>query len=101
MPAVVIPCVGDVLAHRLERLRRGGLGGRALGAGLADGMAVPVFVAVPAVVAYNQFAARIKVFASATDDFCRELLNSLEEIPVRGSAAPRDEPQEVARGFHD
>jgi biopolymer transport protein TolQ len=40
-------------------------------------------VAVPAVVAYNQFTARIRVFASATDDFCRELLNSLEQIPER------------------
>ncbi len=45
--------------------------------------AAGLFVAVPAVVAYNQFTARIRVFASATDDFCRELLNSLEEIPVR------------------
>jgi biopolymer transport protein TolQ len=58
-----------------------------------------LFVAVPAVVAYNQFAARIRVFAAATDDFCRELLNSLEEIPMRSS--PREEPQEVARGFRD
>src|SRR5204863_481542 len=33
--------------------------------------------------------------------FARELLNSLEEIPVRSAAAQRDEPQEVARGFHD
>ena len=31
---------------------------------------------------------------------CRELLNSLEEIPVR-SSGQRDEPQEVGRGFHD
>jgi biopolymer transport protein TolQ len=38
---------------------------------------------VPAVVAYNQFTARLRVFAAATDDFCRELLNSLEEIPQR------------------
>jgi biopolymer transport protein TolQ len=52
------------------------------------------------VVAYNQFAARIRVFAAATDDFCRELLNSLEEIPMRTST-PREEPQEVARGFRD
>jgi len=77
---------------------------RAVAPGISEALittAAGLFVAVPAVVAYNQFAARIKVFASATDDFCRELLNSLEEIPVRGSAAPRDEPQEVARGFHD
>ena len=49
--------------------------------------AAGLFVAVPAVVAYNQFTARIRVFASAIDDFCRELLNSLEEMPVRRSAA--------------
>nr|WP_239461339.1 MotA/TolQ/ExbB proton channel family protein [Occallatibacter savannae] len=78
---------------------------RAVAPGISEALittAAGLFVAVPAVVAYNQFAARIKVFASATDDFCRELLNSLEEIPVRSSsAAPRDEPQEVRRGFHD
>jgi biopolymer transport protein TolQ len=76
---------------------------RAVAPGISEALittAAGLFVAVPAVVAYNQFAARIKVFASATDDFCRELLNSLEEIPARGSAV-REEPQEVARGFHD
>jgi biopolymer transport protein TolQ len=77
---------------------------RAVAPGIAEALittAAGLFVAVPAVVAYNQFAARIRVFASATDDFCRELLNSLEEIPARGSAAAREEPQEVTRGFHD
>ena len=51
--------------------------------------AAGLFVAVPAVVAYNQFTARIRVFAAAIDDFCRELLNSLEEIPVRAQTPPR------------
>src|SRR5579859_1556880 len=77
---------------------------RAVAPGISEALittAAGLFVAVPAVVAYNQFAARIRVFASATDDFCRELLNSLEEIPVRSSAGQRDEPQEVGRGFHD
>ncbi len=77
---------------------------RAVAPGISEALittAAGLFVAVPAVVAYNQFAARIRVFASATDDFCRELLNSLEEIPARGSAGQRDEPQEVGRGFHD
>lgn len=76
---------------------------RAVAPGIAEALvttAAGLFVAVPAVIAYNQFAARIRIFASATDDFCRELLNSLEEIPVRGSGQ-RDEPQEVGRGFHD
>ncbi len=77
---------------------------RAVAPGISEALittAAGLFVAVPAVVAYNQFAARIRVFASATDDFCRELLNSLEEIPARSSAPGRDEPQEVGRGFHD
>ncbi|MGA7242466.1 MAG: MotA/TolQ/ExbB proton channel family protein [Terracidiphilus sp.] len=76
---------------------------RAVAPGISEALittAAGLFVAVPAVVAYNQFAARIRIFSSATDDFCRELLNSMEEIPVRSSAAQRDE-QEVARGFHD
>jgi biopolymer transport protein TolQ len=54
-------------------------------------------VAVPAVVAYNQLTARIRIFASAIDDFCRELLNSLEEIPVRAPAPPRAPGAELAR----
>lgn len=76
---------------------------RAVAPGISEALiatAAGLFVAVPAVIAYNQFAARIRVFASASDDFCRELLNSLEEIPVRGAAAPREEPQEVERGFY-
>jgi len=59
---------------------------KAVAPGIADALittAAGLFVAVPAVVAYNQFTARIKVFAAAIDDFCRELLNSLEEIPAR------------------
>lgn len=62
--------------------------------------AAGLFVAVPALVAYNQFSARIRVFASAVDDFCRELLNSMEEIPVRTQTPPvQDElPRESRRG---
>jgi biopolymer transport protein TolQ len=65
---------------------------RAVAPGIAEALittAAGLFVAVPAVVAYNQFTARIKVFAAAIDDFCRELLNSLEEIPVRTQTPPR------------
>jgi biopolymer transport protein TolQ len=57
--------------------------------------AAGLFVAVPAVVAYNQFSARIRVFASAIDDFCRELLNSLEEMPVRTQRAPGELTREA------
>ena len=65
---------------------------KAVAPGIAEALittAAGLFVAVPAVVAYNQFAARIRAFAAAIDDFSRELLNSLEEIPVRAQA-PRE-----------
>src|ERR1017187_6977004 len=74
----------------------------AVAPGIAEALittAAGLFVAVPAVVAYNQFTARIRTFAAATDDFCRELLNSLEEIPVRtaATAATRTPGTEVSR----
>lgn len=79
---------------------------RAVAPGIAEALittAAGLFVAVPAVVAYNQLTARVKVFASATDDFCRELLNSLEEIPAR-TAAPQQRapemPREAERGVY-
>jgi biopolymer transport protein TolQ len=62
---------------------------RAVAPGISEALittAAGLFVAVPAVVAYNQFAARVRVFASAIDDFSRELLNSMEEIPNRGGS---------------
>ena len=66
---------------------------RAVAPGISEALittAGGLFVAIPALVAYNQLTARIRVFATATDDFCRELLNSLEEIPARTAAqAPR------------
>jgi biopolymer transport protein TolQ len=61
---------------------------RAVAPGISEALittAAGLFVAIPALVAYNQLTARIRVFAGATDDFCRELLNSLEEIPVRAA----------------
>lgn len=78
---------------------------RAVAPGISEALittAAGLFVAVPAVVAYNQFSSRVRVIASATDDFCRELLNSLDEIPER-SPIPRGgiEPaQEVERGLY-
>jgi len=65
---------------------------RAVAPGISEALittAAGLFVAVPANIAYNQFAARVRVFASAIDDFCRELLNSLEEIPVRAAIVQR------------
>lgn len=65
---------------------------KAVAPGIAEALittAAGLFVAVPALVAYNQFTARIRVFSAAVDDFSRELLNSLEEIPIRTQAPPR------------
>src|SRR5208283_2114012 len=75
---------------------------RAVAPGISEALittAAGLFVAVPALVAYNQLTARIRIFASAIDDFCRELLNSLEEIPVRTQAPqPRAAGAEPPRG---
>lgn len=81
---------------------------KAVAPGIAEALittAAGLFVAVPAVVAYNQLSARIRVFASATDDFCRELLNSLEEMPLRNQtqAPPRipdESPREAERSLY-
>jgi len=66
---------------------------RAVAPGISEALittAAGLFVAVPALIAYNQLSARIRVIAAATDDFCRELLNSLEEIPAaRAAQTPR------------
>jgi biopolymer transport protein TolQ len=82
---------------------------RAVAPGIADALittAAGLAVAVPAVVAYNQFTGKLRVLASATDDFCRELLNSFDEIPAqvqsapqRGGAMPTEVPHEAGRGF--
>lgn len=82
---------------------------RAVAPGISEALittAAGLFVAIPAVVAYNQFTARIRVFASAIDDFARELLNAIEEIPAQapppqrnpGSEIPRE--REVERGLY-
>jgi biopolymer transport protein TolQ len=77
---------------------------RAVAPGISEALittAAGLFVAVPAVVAYNQLSSRVRVFAAAIDDFCRELLNSLEEIPAR---APQTRepgfPREADRGIY-
>jgi len=74
---------------------------RAVAPGISEALittAAGLFVAIPALIAYNQLTARIRVFAGATDDFCRELLNSLEEIPMRAPAqAPRPAGPEPSR----
>jgi len=83
---------------------------RAVAPGISEALittAAGLFVAIPAVIAYNQFTARIRVFASALDDFGRELLNTLDDIPVRATTQVRapgpggPEPtREVDRGIY-
>jgi biopolymer transport protein TolQ len=80
---------------------------RAVAPGISEALittAAGLFVAIPAVIAYNQFTTRVRVFAAATDDFCRELLSSLEEIPARvtpsGQAAAPEATREVDRGLY-
>ena len=79
---------------------------RAVAPGISEALittAAGLFVAVPAVVAYNQFTARIRVLASATDDFCRELLNSFDEIPAPNAPTRGQGPEmgrEMERGLY-
>ncbi len=70
---------------------------RAVAPGVSEALittAAGLVVAVPAVVAYNQYSARIREFGSRMDDFARELLNSMEEITLR----PTQDPLERERG---
>ncbi len=71
---------------------------RAVAPGISEALittAAGIFVAVPAGVAYNQFTARLRSFASGIDDFARELLNSLEEIPQRSASTAAQMGREV------
>jgi biopolymer transport protein TolQ len=74
---------------------------RAVAPGVSEALittAAGLLVAVPAVVAYNSFAARARDFGARMDDFARELLNSLEEVSLK----PKEDPieREAARGLH-
>ena len=58
---------------------------RAVAPGVSEALittAAGLLVAVPAVVGYNQFAARLREFASRTDDFARELINAIENAAL-------------------
>jgi biopolymer transport protein TolQ len=55
---------------------------RAVAPGVSEALittAAGLAVAVPAVVGYNQFTAQLREFGARLDDFCRELLNALED----------------------
>jgi len=71
---------------------------RAVAPGVSEALittAAGLLVAIPAVVAYNQFTARCRDFAARMDDFARELLNSMEEAALKPDQDPGD-----LRGVH-
>src|ERR1700761_9421880 len=72
---------------------------RAVAPGVSEALittAAGLLVAIPAVIAYNQFTATLRVFASGLDDFSRELLNRLEAIGPQ----PETMEREAASGLH-
>jgi biopolymer transport protein TolQ len=75
---------------------------RAVAPGVSEALittAAGLLVAIPAVIAYNQFTSSLRDFASHMDDFSRELLNSLEEISQH--SGPDAMEREAARGLHN
>lgn len=71
---------------------------RAVAPGVSEALittAAGMLVAVPAVIAYNQFAARCRDQGGRMDDFARELLNSMEEVSLK----PGQDPGEAGRGL--
>jgi len=74
---------------------------RAVAPGVSEALittAAGLLVAIPAVIAYNQFTASCRDFAARMDDFARELLNSMEEAALRPDQDPVE--RETARGVH-
>jgi biopolymer transport protein TolQ len=72
---------------------------RAVAPGVSEALittAAGLLVAIPAVIAYNQFTASCRDFAARMDDFARELLNSMEEAALGAN----QDPGEAARGLH-
>ena len=72
---------------------------RAVAPGVSEALittAAGLLVAIPAVIAYNQFTARVRDFGARMDDFARELLNSMEEAALK----PDQDALETARGLH-
>ena len=77
---------------------------RAVAPGVSEALittAAGLLVAVPAVVAYNQFTARCREFGARNDDFARELLNSLEEVQLRPAQDPRQAGQDSRQAGQD
>lgn len=89
----------------------GGATLRAVAPGISEALittAAGLAVAVPAVIAYNQFNARLRGLAARLDDFARELLTAMEDVQTAQSNPPNDNPngdgygrqREAPRGLH-
>jgi len=77
---------------------------RAVAPGISEALittAAGLLVAVPAVIAYNQFTARLREFGARMDDFARELLNSMEDSSLRPQESIAPVAREVGRGVHN
>ncbi len=64
---------------------------RAVAPGISDALVTTaggLFVAIPAVMGYNQLTSRLREFAARMDDFGRELLNAIENAALRQPGAP-------------
>ncbi len=82
----------------------GGATLRAVAPGISEALittAAGLAVAIPAVIGYNQFTARLREIAARLDGFSRELLTSMEEIPAATTSTDDFSRQrEAPRGLH-
>jgi biopolymer transport protein TolQ len=84
----------------------GGATLRAVAPGISEALittAAGIFVAVPAVMGYNQLTSRLRELGARLDDFGRELLNTIEEHQSAPAVPPTEEyarQREVSRGLH-
>jgi biopolymer transport protein TolQ len=68
---------------------------RAVAPGISEALittAAGLFVAIPALVGYNQLTAQLRDFAARMDDFGRELLNAIENAALLAPQAPPAPP---------
>ncbi len=83
----------------------GGATLRAVAPGISEALittAAGIFVAVPAVMGYNQLTSRLRELGARLDDFGRELLNTIEELNAMPAPTAEEyaRQREVPRGLH-
>jgi biopolymer transport protein TolQ len=73
---------------------------RAVAPGISEALiatAAGLFVAIPAVIAYNQFGNDVREFGGAMDNFALEILNAVDRIPAQTQASqPQQSPRAAA-----